>query len=145
MAGRLLAQWPMSTPGRLPDVDYSRDGWYFVTVCTHRRRRIFWGVAREIATRELTPLTRRFGGLALDSWNLLPDHIHIIFSLKSCAATLSAVVQAYKSITTREIKAAMTIDRVWQRGFYDRIIRNEIELTALREYVQLNVSHHRRV
>jgi hypothetical protein len=30
------------------------------------------------------------------------------------------------------------IDRLWQRGFHDRIVRNEIELAALREYVQHN-------
>src|SRR5207247_10425802 len=115
-----------------------------VTMCTHRRRRILWGVSRAIAERELDALPRRFRGVSIDSSNCLADHLHVIFRLRGCEATLSAIVRAYKSITAREIQSKVTIDRVWQRGFYDRIVRNEIELSALREYVQLNVSIHRR-
>jgi hypothetical protein len=33
-------------------------------------------------------------------------------------------------------------DRVWQRGFYDRIVRDEIELAALRAYVAHNAIVH---
>jgi REP element-mobilizing transposase RayT len=144
LAVRLLQRRRVSTPGRLANVDYSRDGWYFVTFCTHRRRRIMWGTARAIAERELRRLCVRFPGLSIDSSNILLDHVHVIFRLHACDATVSAIVQSYKSITAREIRAAVTIDRVWQRGFHDRIVRNETELIVLREYVEMNASHHRR-
>ena len=101
----------MATLRRLANVDYSRDGTYFVTLCTHRRRRILWGRAREIVERELTKLPRRFPGMSMDCSNFLTNHVHAIFKLNGSESTLSSIVQCYKSITAREIKAAVNIDR----------------------------------
>ena len=30
------------------------------------------------------------------------------------------------------------VSKLWQRGYYDRIVRNERELNAIREYIRLN-------
>jgi putative transposase len=68
----------------------------------------------------------------------MPDHLHAIVQLSGCASTLSGIVQAYKSITTLEIKPVVRVDRVWQRNFHDRIIRNEDELAAVRKYIGHN-------
>lgn len=63
------------------------------------------------------------------------------------APTLSDVVGAFKSITAvRYIENVKTNSwlplngQLWQRSFYDRIIRNEEELHHLREYVHFNVA-----
>ena len=71
----------------------------------------------------------------------MPDHMHAIIQLIECRSTLSSIVQAYKSITAREIRC-FARGPVWQRGFYDRIVRDEMELAALREYVQHNAIVH---
>jgi REP element-mobilizing transposase RayT len=123
---------------RLRGYDYSTDNLYFVTVCAHRRRAYFVGCMREIAERELVALPSRFEGLTIDCWKLRPDHLHAILALAGSRVSLSAIVQAYKSITTREIKQISALDRVWQRGFYDRIVRSESELEDVREYVLNN-------
>ena len=123
---------------RLPHFDYSSNGAYFITMCTHQRRPRLVGRALEIAECELARLTDRFPGLSLDYRKFMPDHLHAVLCLDGCCATLSTIVQAYKSITTREIRRAVRYDRVWQRGFYDRIVRDEVELAALREYIDHN-------
>ena len=123
---------------RLEDFDYSSNGAYFITICTHRRRALLTGAVLEISEREFAALPDRFSGLTLDYRTFMPDHLHAIVALSGCTSTVSAIVQAYKSITTREIKRIVRCDRVWQRGFYDRIVRNEVELAALREYIAHN-------
>lgn len=123
---------------RLRGFDYSSNGAYFVTICTHRRRFLLTGPGLEIARREFVALPDRFAGLSLDCQTFMQDHLHAIVQLSDCSSTLSAIVQAYKSITMRAIKEAIGCDRVWQRGFYDRIVRDEGELAALREYIQHN-------
>jgi REP element-mobilizing transposase RayT len=123
---------------RLQGFDYSSNGAYFITVCTHRRRRLLTGTALEIAQREYVALETRFIGLRLDDYRFMPDHLHAIVLLSDCDSTLSAIVQAYKSITTLEITRAVRCDRVWQRSFHDRIVRNERELAALRKYIEHN-------
>ncbi len=127
---------------RLPAFDYSIAGAYFITICTHRRRLILGGIHRDIAEAELDELPRRFAGLAIDCRVLQPDHLHVVLQMTASAVTLSRIVQAYKSITTRRIKQIAHIDRVWQRGYYDRIIRNELELAAIREYIVHNAIVH---
>ena len=123
---------------RLQGFDYSSNGAYFITVCTYRRRRLLTGIALEIAQREYADLPSRFAGLTLDYHKFMPDHLHAIVQLSACRATLSTIVQAYKSITTLEIKRVVTCDRVWQRSFHDRIVRSESELAALRKYIEHN-------
>jgi hypothetical protein len=58
------------------------------------------------------------------------------------SGSLGAVVGNYKTLVTRRVKAqlrAVGSDmKVWQRGYWERIIRNERELQATREYIRLN-------
>jgi putative transposase len=127
------------TPARrLEGFDYSSNGAYFVTICTHRRQTLLIGECFDIAKSELDALSRRFHGVALHCGTVMPDHLHAIFILAKCDATLSAILQAYKSITARRIRECVAIERVWQRGFYDRIIRNEMDMAVLTEYVRHN-------
>jgi putative transposase len=127
---------------RLRDFDYATNGAYFITICTYRRRFILAGVHRDIVEAEFDQLPRRFEGLSVDCRVLQPDHLHAILQLTSSAVTLSRIVQAYKSITTRRMKEIAPVEHVWQRGYYDRIIRNELELSAIREYIVHNAIVH---
>jgi putative transposase len=122
--------------GRLSNHDYARDGAYFLTICAYRRRRLLVDDVCRAIERELVALPDRFDGLSLDCWKVLPNHLHAIVTLSKCPSTVSAIVQAFKSLTTRQAKRIASIDRLWQRGFYDRIIRSETELMARREYAQ---------
>ncbi|MEL6221512.1 MAG: transposase [Cyanobacteria bacterium J06627_8] len=51
---------------------------------------------------------------------------------------MSAIVQNFKSISTRRINQMRHTSGtpVWQRNFYERIIRNEIAMHAIRRYIQ---------
>lgn len=127
---------------RFENFDYSSNGAYFITVCCHRRRPLLIRTALEIAHREFVALPARFSGLSLDRYTFMPDHLHAIVQLSGCAVTVSAIIQAYKSITTIEIKRVAECERVWQRSFYDRVVRSETELAALREYIEHNAIVH---
>lgn len=63
------------------------------------------------------------------------------------APTLSLfdVVHRFKSLTTARYRHGVLNDhwppfagRLWQRNYYERVIRDEIELSAVREYIQFN-------
>jgi hypothetical protein len=54
---------------------------------------------------------------------------------------LSKIVQAYKSEVTRRVKKVSKIkikNSIWQKSFYDRIIRNEKEIENIRAYIYYN-------
>ena len=54
--------------------------------------------------------------------------------------SLSAIIQNFKSTTTRRINAIQKApgNKLWQRGYYDRIIRTEAALQRIRQYIQNN-------
>jgi putative transposase len=54
--------------------------------------------------------------------------------------SLSAIIQNFKSVSTRRVNKLQVTPRksLWQRGYYDRIIRNEMELDHIRRYIQEN-------
>lgn len=72
---------------RLAGYDYSLDGWYFITICTHERIRFFGEIDREkmhlsdvgiLVERLLQESAMRCQEIELDRWIVMPDHLHFI-------------------------------------------------------------------
>ncbi len=55
--------------------------------------------------------------------------------------SISAIIQNFSSVTTRKINRIRKTpgEKLWQRNYYDRIIRNENELFNIRRYILNNV------
>ena len=82
----------------------------------------------------------------------MPNHIHAILVIvdgasdenprprKTESGTVGALVGTYKSTVTNRINHLRNDigATVWQRGYYDRIIRNDDELNAIRDYIRRN-------
>ena len=148
--------------------DYGQSGAYFVTLCAHQRRATF-GEVREgvmglnrfgcIVWNEWRLLAQRRRELILDEFIVMPNHLHMIIFIESdiratykeatdiervkvTSGSLGAVIGGFKSGVTREISRLRgERTKVWQRLFYDRIVRDERELLLMREYIQGNVAN----
>jgi REP element-mobilizing transposase RayT len=117
---------------RLEGFDYRSDGYYFVTICTHRGKP---SISRyeEIIERMLLSLPQRFRGLSIDWYVFMPTHVHVIFAFKGMEKNLSEVVRTFKALVTKHIGA-----KFWQRNYYEHVIRNESALLKIREYIENN-------
>jgi putative transposase len=135
---------PKRKSPRLPEYDYATAGAYFVTVCARARACLFGrSVHDEIRLSQPGQLVERcwidlpihFPGLALDAFVVMPNHLHGIVWLSRAghAPPLPVVIGSFKSAASR-----MAGRPLWQRSFYDRVIQDEDELRALREYVAQN-------
>ena len=51
--------------------------------------------------------------------------------------TVASIMRQYKSLVTKQVWATegREIGPVWQRGFYDRVVRTNREAEAIRRYV----------
>jgi REP element-mobilizing transposase RayT len=142
---------------RLNGYDYQRPGAYFVTICVQGRARLFGNVvegemrhnaAGQMVASEWEGLVERFSGIALDAYVVMPDHFHAIIMLADVPTPdtqLGDVIGAFKSLTTnRYIRAVRDFgwppfDRqLWQRNYYEHIIRDEADLERIRVYIQSN-------
>lgn len=143
---------------RLQGYDYSQSGAYFVTICTQGRRPLFGSVgdARvrlappgEMVTAAWTQLPDRFASVTLDRFVVMPDHLHGILILDDAYVSrpsVSTIVGAFKSLTTHRYGRGVHSSgwtpyshRLWQRGYYEHIVRNELSLRRIREYIETNL------
>ena len=117
---------------RLKSYDYSSDGYYFVTICTHRWKPNIRRY-REAVKRILLSLPERFSGLKIDWYVLMPTHLHVIFVFDGMKEGLPEVVRIFKALVTRNAGV-----KFWQRNYYEHVIRNENALFKIREYIENN-------
>jgi putative transposase len=135
---------PKRKSPRLREYDYSTGGAYFVTVCARDRACLFGAVSRDrmhpnrlgrIVDECWTEIPKHFPAVSLDAFVLMPNHIHGIVWLPRAghAPPLPAAIGSFKSAASRAAGRPL-----WQRSFHDRVIRDESELQALRQYVADN-------
>jgi len=122
---------------RIPNYDYSLPGGYFVTVCTEARRDILHGPIAAMVEAELVDLESRVD-LTLDYHVVMADHVHAILMLRG-HVSLWAAVGAFKSRSTNQIHHHdLARGKIWQRGYFDHVVRDEEDLLRIRRYIQEN-------
>ena len=143
---------------RLKGFDYSMPGNYFVTIVTQGRINRFGTVTNdtivlndagrmvETCYKELSNIDENVECL---DYVIMPNHLHFILRLYNTDSqpqlSLSNLVRRFKSKTTVEYIHGVnrmgwpSFDRhLWQKGFYDHIIRNERAYDFIRNYIFMN-------
>ncbi len=155
-------QLPKRKSLRLQSHDYSRNGYYFVTICTAVRHQNIlctlapavgaitnrppvqvtlttWGTAVERAIREIPS---RYSGVTVDCCAIMPDHVHLVLAIQqtgpdgrqvAAPTSLSTIVQQFKRAVSRTIGVS-----IWQKSYYDHVIRSDADLAETRQYIQSN-------
>lgn len=142
---------------RLRGQDYATPGAYFVTICVQGRGCLFGAIADgtliqsqsgEMVYSTWASMPQRFPTIRLDVSVVMPNHFHAIIVLGEVdadATPLGDIVGAFKSLTTnayirsvRESGWAPFDQRLWQRNYYEYIIRDDAGLTRIRDYIQMN-------
>lgn len=94
-----------------------------------------------IARGEWLSLPRRYRGVNLDAFVVMPNHVHgIIWLTNLTRHPLSEIVRRFKARTARRIneRRRSTGTPVWQRDYYEHIIRDENDLGRIRQYIADN-------
>ena len=139
---------PVRKPTRIPNYDYSKDNYYFVTICTYEKKCIF-GTVREIgrygkiAADSIDSLSSHYSNVSIDKNVVMPNHIHMIVVIGckieiSDNPTLSQIIGAYKSEVTRLIHQSAPNEQIWQRSFHDHVIRNQRDYDRIWNYIHTN-------
>lgn len=128
---------------RLKEYDYSQNGLYFVTICTENKEKTLSTIDIEqdietaettltrignIAEKYLVDLENRYPFVKIDTYVIMPDHIHFLIAVLNDTdkkKQLSSMVCSYKSLVTKEVREKYGINKIFQRSYFDHIIRNE--------------------
>ena len=146
---------PKRKQNRLTEYDYSTPNAYFITVCTRNRKNLFWTDAEQGANGpDAVPLNRlgelvrqviedipnHYNAISVDHAVIMPNHIHLLLQIKEvvdgrpmATPTVSAVMNQVKGMISKKAGFA-----VWQKGFYDHVIRGEQDYMDVWNYIEGN-------
>lgn len=137
-------------PNRLKDYDYSQNGAYFITICIDDRKPILSHIAvgatcgrlsetGTVVENEIQKLNTVYENVFIDNYVIMPNHVHMIIRIENddgrpqVAPTISRIIQQFKGSVTTQIKKS-----IWQKGFYDHIIRDEYDYQIKWLYIDDN-------
>ncbi len=150
---------------RLQDYDYSLAGAYFVTICASGRECLFGEVAGGVERLNETgrvvqecwnDIPGHFPHAELDEFVVMPNHLHGIIVIdrrgtacraridesfgRPVAGSLPTIIRSFKSAAAKRINALRDNPGapVWQRNYYERVIRDDRELNGIRQYIADN-------
>jgi putative transposase len=141
---------------RLKKYDYSLAGYYFITMCTRDRKNLFADIPLEacrggcphppivltsigqVVDEHIRNIDFVYPNVNLDCYSVMPNHLHLLISLDDDPEnhqdlSIPEIIKSLKTLTTK--KAGLPL---WQRSYYEHIVRNEKDLKEIREYISNN-------
>lgn len=129
---------------RLKDYNYSEENMYFVTICVKDRMQILGEIIEDnikltkegnIIKENINKISQNYKNIIIDEYVIMPNHVHalILINYKN-GVTISKIIKHLKTNITREIKYP-----IWQKSFYEHIVRNEKEYLKIKEYIKNNI------
>ena len=127
---------------------------YFITICTKDRKMLFAPVGADSISARMVERTfletiRQYDGVDSPIYVVMPNHFHAIITVSRAdmesAPTVSEIVQSFKRYSTVEY-VKMVKDgilppfdkQIWQRSFYDHVIRNRDDYNEIYKYIYEN-------
>ena len=150
-------EFPKRKRNRLTEYDYSTPNAYFITICTNNRKNLFWKDAESfhdcpenialttlgmIVKQAVHDIPKHYPAITVDHAVVMPNHIHLLMQINTnndgrpmAAPTISTVINQTKGAVSK--KAGFY---VWQKGFYDHVIRSEQDYLDIWNYIEGNPS-----
>lgn len=153
---------------RLKEYNYSEEGGYYVTICTHNKECMFGKIANgEMRLNDLGKIVREEWlktatmrqNVKLEEFVVMPNHLHGVIILRSdsrgtlqraptterfgkpTSNSIPTIVRLFKSATTKRINQLRNTPKmpVWQRNYWEHVIRDGNDLTRVNKYIHNNI------
>lgn len=124
-------------PIRLPHSDYLGCRWFFLTTCCDERRPLF---SSEPLARQFVDLLRTESvesSFAVHAYCVMPDHVHLLVEGLKPGCDLVQFIKILKQ-KSGFAHAKNTGTRLWQRFFYDHVLRPNDSADGVAWYIWLN-------
>ena len=136
---------------RLADELYRVPGAYFITICTRNRENLFWTDSKPASLQSipLTDLGKRAEEqlrqtilgyepiLRAEKYVIMPNHVHILLLMQYDSGNACPDVRYVIRLFKRKVSQIAGAS-IWQKGFYDHILRNEDDYRMIWKYIDEN-------
>ena len=136
---------PQRKKNRLENYNYSENGAYFITICVKDRKKILSDIVGDdahIVPKRIGLIVEKYikNAREIEKYIIMPDHVHMIIrinngTMRASSPTnrISSIVRSIKVLATKEVGKP-----IFQRSFYDHIIRNQEDYNEIWEYIENN-------
>ena len=147
-------EFPQRKINRIPEYNYNQNGAYFITICTQDRKPILSQIVGDgspvpktaglIAEKTIMQITEKYPSVSVEKHVIMPDHIHILLRIDNGTGkpspTLGNIIGWYKYQVTKEVNRQNYTagEKLFQRSYYDHVIRNQQDYNAVWEYIEQN-------
>ncbi len=124
---------------------HDRGAQYFFTLVTYKRRRIFESNAAVELLRSAIRSVMNNHPFKIDAMVVLPDHLHCIWQLPNNDADYSTrwmLIKKYVSASVDSPKNHRGEKKIWQRRFWEHLIRDDDDLQRHFDYIHYNPVKH---
>lgn len=155
---------PKRKGNRLTDYDYSRNGAYFITICTQGRQQILWesdtfteddNVGTSIARPQRAPTLSKTGKvveqciweipahyphISVEKYAVMPNHIHLLLLIQREQDGRPMVAPTVSTVMQqfKGIVSKQLSRSIWQKSFHDHIVRTEHGYAQICQYIDTN-------
>ena len=155
---------PKRKGNRLTDYDYSRNGAYFITICTQGRQQILWesdtfteddNVGASIARPQRAPTLSKTGKvveqciweipahyphISVEKYAVMPNHIHLLLLIQREQDGRPMVAPTVSTVMQqfKGIVSKQLSRSIWQKSFHDHIVRTEHGYAQIWQYIDTN-------
>lgn len=130
---------------RLKKFDYSKEEIYFITICIKNRIELLGKIIAtnyieltkigNISEQYIKKIEAKYKNIKLDEYIIMPNHIHLLLIVnKQNEITISRIIKQYKMHVSKIIGYS-----IWQKSFYEHIIRDEKEYWKIKKYIKDNI------
>ena len=131
-------------------------GTYFITQVTYRREPWLYSEVGRKALRKAIEKVREKYPFAIDAFVLLPEHFHCLWTLPEGDGDFSTRLRLIKTFVTKHYGEQLGVTRdisasrrqrkesnLWQRRFWEHLIRDERDFAQHCDYIHYNPVRHR--
>ena len=138
-----MEKLPKRKSPRLAGYDYSTVNYYFITICTCDKIKLFGEPEKlnefgKIAADTFLQIPQHFDCIEIDKFVIMPNHVHAIVIIHESTTTLTTVIGQYKAYVSKKIHEIKSDLPVWQRSFHDHVIRNQHSYEKIWNYIDTN-------
>ena len=139
---------PTRKRNRLKSFDYGSSQAYFITVCTAGKECLLWENGKEPQTSDdplplseygrivqasIDGIGKHYSDVEVACHTVMPNHVHLVLIIHKATTSVSTVIGQMKRFASTQAGIPL-----WQKSFYDHVIRNDSDYEHIAEYIYLN-------
>ena len=151
-------KFPKRKINRLKSWNYSNNGGYFITICTDNRKHILSEICvgdgfpvpqltktGQIVDDYIKNINPKYSCVTVSEYVIMPNHIHLLLLIDNNGTgnpspTVGNIIGWFKYNTTKSVNEEYKSagNKLWQRSYYDHIIRDEKDYMEKLNYILSN-------